>query len=138
MSADRPSQHTLYHPRWFRRRIPIFWWLGHFRYSWFIVRELTSLFVAYGALLLLTQVWALSRGADAYGRFLDQLASPAVVAFHVVVLAALLFHSLTWLALAPKALVVRVAGRRVPDGVIVAAHYGAWLGVSALLAWFLL
>jgi fumarate reductase subunit C len=134
----RNPGYTLYHPRWHRRRIPIFWWLGHVAYTRFIVRELTSVAVAYAALLLLVQVWAAGRGAETYARFQEWLAAPPVLALHGAVLLALVLHTVTWLALAPKALVIHVAGRRLPDAAVIAGHYAAWLGASAAIAWGLL
>ncbi len=132
------SKYKLYHPRWYRRRMPIFWWLGKFSYTRFISRELTSLAVAYAAVLLVVQTWALSRGEAAYARFLDAIQSTPLVLLHTVVFVVLLFHTITWLNLAPKALVIRVAGRRLPNSLVVVGHYLAWLSVSALVAWVLL
>lgn len=127
-----------YHPKWHRRRMPIFWWLGKYTYTRFIARELTSLAVAYAAIVLLLEVWLLSRGEEAYTRFQELLQAPAVLAFHTLVLVVLLFHSVTWLGLAPRALVLRVKGRRIPDSAVAGAHYLAWIAASALVAWFLL
>jgi fumarate reductase subunit C len=126
-----------YHPKWHRERMPIFWWLGQLAYVKFITRELTSLAVGYGAVLLLAEVWALGRGAAAHARFLHFLAAPPVVAFHLLVCAALCFHTVTWLNLAPKALVLRLGGRRLPDGAVVAGHYLAWLVASGVVVWWL-
>lgn len=138
MTPDpKNPDYTLYHPKWYRRRVPIFWWLGHPAYTRFITRELTSLAVAYSALLLLLQVWTMSRGEAAYEQFQSWLASPAVLVFHGVILLALVFHTITWLALAPKALVLRIAGRRLPDVAVIAAHYAAWFVASALVVWLL-
>lgn len=130
--------YKLYHPRWHRRRTPIFWWLGKPAYTKFIARELTSLGVLYAALLLTGTVCVLSRGEEAFARFQAFLRHPAALAFHGLVLAVLLFHTVTWLNLAPRALVVKVGGRRLPDGAIIAAHYAAWAAASALVAVFLL
>jgi len=66
------------------------------------------------------------------------LRSPVVAGLHGALLLALLFHTLTWLHLAPRAMVVRLGGRRVPDTVVLAGHYAAWLGASAFVAWALL
>ena len=129
--------YTRYHPRWHRRRIPIFWWLGHAGYTRFIVRELTSVFVAYAAVLLTVETWMLRRGESAYAAFAAWLGSPVVVAVHVVVLAALLFHSVTWLALAPQALVVRIKGKTVPPTAVLLGHYAAWGVATAVIAWAL-
>ncbi|MGH7337751.1 MAG: fumarate reductase subunit C, partial [Myxococcota bacterium] len=65
------------------------------------------------------------------------LATPWALALHALVFAVLLVHSLSWLHLAPKALVVKLGGRRVPGGAILAGHYAGWLAASALVAWIL-
>lgn len=130
--------YTEHHPRWHRRRIPIFWWLGNAAYTKFIVRELTSLAVGYAAVILVLQVWSLDRGPESYDRFLAWLQLRPVVTLHVVVLAALVYHSVTWLNLAPKALVLRVAGRRLPGTVVLLMHYAGWLVASAAVLWLLL
>ncbi len=129
--------YTRYHPKWHRRRIPIFWWLRKLAYTKFIARELTSVAVAYSALLLLIQIWALGQGEAAYTRFLGWLRSPPLAALNTVILFALLFHTVTWLNLAPQALVVRVAGRRVPDRLILAGHYLAWALATGFVLWIL-
>jgi fumarate reductase subunit C len=54
------------------------------------------------------------------------------------VLLALLFHTVTWLNLAPKAIVLHLGGRRLPDAAVLAAHYAAWLVVSAAVVWLFL
>jgi len=132
------ASYELYRPRWYRRRMPIFWWLRKGAYVWFITRELTSLAVGYTAAMVLASAWALGRGEATWARWLDTLASPLLVAFHALVLAVLLFHTLTWLHLAPKAMVVRMGARRVPDGAILVGHYLGWAAASGLVAWALL
>ena len=134
--ASNPD-YTRHHPQWYRRRIPIFWWLRKWVYTKFILRELTSQPVMYAALLLLAHVWFVGQGPEAYETFVGWLRHPFFVALHFFVLAGLLFHTITWLNLAPKALVLRVGGRKVPDGAVLAAHYGGWLGLSVLILWLL-
>lgn len=136
---DRPvnPDYTRYHPRWYRPRMPIFWWLRSGAYLRFILRELTALFVGYSAILLVAQAIAVSRGPEAWAAFQAWLGHPAVLALHVLALVAVLFHTVTWLALAPRALVVRLGRRRVPDGAVLAGHYVAWAVVSTALAWLL-
>jgi fumarate reductase subunit C len=116
-AARRTGTYTPFHPKWYRRRMPIFWWLGSRAYTLFIARELTSVFVAYAGLLLLVLVRALARGPEAWAAFLDWLASPAALALHALTFAALVLHTVTWLGLAPAALVLHVRGRRVPGAV---------------------
>ncbi len=97
---------------------------------------MTSVFVAYAAIVFLVQVWTIGRGAVAYQAFQDWLASPVVIGVHAAVLAIVLFHSVTWLSLAPQALVVKLGKRRVPDSIVLLAHYGAWVLASVAVIWF--
>ena len=136
MSAD--VRYTPYHPRWYRRRVSVWWWLQSRSYTGFVLRELTSVFVAFFALLLLWQIRALAHGPDAYARVLARLRSPLFVTLNALALAFVLFHSITWFNLAPKAMVVRLNGKRVPGTWIAASNYVAWALVSALVAWLLL
>ncbi len=126
-----------YHPKWFRRRVPIFWWLRQAAYVKFISRELTCLLVAYVAILLLVFVAAVDRGEASYLALVGWLSQPMVVAFHVAVLLGTLFHTVTWLNLAPMALVVKVGGRRVPARAILLGHYFAWVACTIAVAWAL-
>ncbi len=134
MSRGNPK-YELYHPKWHRERYPIFWWLERLAYGKFITRELTSLAVGYAAVLLMLQVWVLSKGQATFERFLVFLESTPVLIFHGVVLLFLLFHSVTWFNLAPKALVLRLGRRRIPDAIVLAGHYAAWLVATALVIW---
>ncbi len=131
-------EYELFHPKWYRKRLPIFWWLERPAYAKFIARELTSLAVGYAALLIMLEIWVLSRGPEAHERFRSLLSSAPVLVFHGVVLLFLLFHSVTWFNLAPKALSVRLGRRRVPDAVVLAGHYASWLIATALVVWYLL
>ena len=131
-------EHRLHHPKWYRPRIPIFWWMKQRSYVTFIGRELTSVFVAYSAVMLIVLVLALDRGEAAYLQLMGWLARPAVLGAHVLVLLMVLFHTITWLNLAPMALDVKVGGTRVPPTAVLLAHYAAWLVCSGLVAWVLI
>jgi ferredoxin len=65
---------------------------------------------------------------------LDQhFIGPAAVA-----LALALYHTITWFNLAPRAMPVRLGGKRLPDWMVAAPNYVAWVTVSVVIAWFLL
>ena len=89
-------------------------------------------------LLTLLQMRALIAGPQAYARFQQGLRSPFVVAFNVIAFFFVLFHSITWFNLGPKAVVVRLRGNRIPDSLLVAPSYLAWLVVSVFVAWLVL
>lgn len=127
--------YKLYHPKWYRTRMPIFWWLGKLSYTKFIFRELTSLAVGYTAVVLLAQIWAFSHGF--HDRFASWLRTPFALIVNSLVLLILIFHAVTWLNLAPRALVVRVGRRRVPDVAVLVAHYIGWIAATALVYWYL-
>jgi fumarate reductase subunit C len=125
-------------PSLYRRPISTFWWLERRSYLIFVLRELSSVFVAWFVVYLLVLINAISAGAAEYERFLDWGASPWVLGLNLVALLFVLLHAVTWFGLAPKAIVVRMRGRRVPPRVIVAAHYLLWLLLSAVSAWVIL
>jgi len=122
-------------PRMYKPRTPIFWWTSKWSYVKFITRELTSVFVAGYVVILLFQVRALLRGPEAYESFLALLKTPLSIGFHIIALLFVVFHSITWFNLAPKALVVRLGKKTVPGFLIAGSNYAAWLVASALIAW---
>ena len=132
MSAG--PHYTLYHPRWYRRRVSVWWWLQNRSYTGFVLRELTSVFVAFFAVVYLWQLRALAQGPDAYAQFLGRLKTPLFLTLDTVAFLFLLFHTITWFNLTPKAMVVRVRGKRLPDWVIVGSNYAAWIVVSGVVA----
>jgi fumarate reductase subunit C len=130
--------YTLYHPRWYRRRVSVWWWLQKGSYTGFVLREVTSVFVAFFAMVYLWQIYTLGQGPEAYGQFLARLRAPLLLILNTVAFLFVLFHAITWFNLAPKAMVVRLRGKRVPDPVVVGANYAAWLLVSGAVAFIML
>jgi fumarate reductase subunit C len=128
------ARYTPYHPRWYRRRVSVWWWLQNRAYTGFVLRELTCVFVAIFAAVSLWQLWAVAQGPHAYARFLARLGTPLFIVLHGVVFVFVLLHSITWFNLAPTAMVVRLRGKRVPDWVIVGLNYAAWLALSGAVA----
>jgi fumarate reductase subunit C len=107
-------------------------------YLVFILRELSSVFVAWFVVYLLVLVRALSQGESSYRQFLDWSGSPFILLLNLVSLFFVVFHAVTWFNLAPKAMVVHVGRTRVPGSLITASNYFAWAVASALVAWLLL
>lgn len=126
------------YPRLYRRPVPLLWWLERRSYLLFVLRELSSVFVAWFVVYLLLLVNAVSGGAEQYQRFLDWSAGWWVIGLNLVACAFVLLHTITWFGLAPRALVVRVRGRRVPPSWVLAGHYLAWIVLSAGVAWLVL
>jgi succinate dehydrogenase subunit C len=132
------ATYTEGHPRWHRTRVSTYWWLGNWPYLRFILRELSSVFIAWFVVVVMLQIRAVSHGPEAYKEFEEWLRTPILVALNAISFFFVLFHTITWFNLAPKAMVVRLRGKRVPDLTIAALNYAAWLMVSALVCWLVL
>ncbi|OLC28841.1 MAG: hypothetical protein AUH31_08230 [Armatimonadetes bacterium 13_1_40CM_64_14] len=117
------------------RPMPMLWWLRSRAYVLFMLRELTSVLIAAYLVVFLIFLQRIAAGPSSYGSYLHWLAHPAVLAFHLVALAAALYHSVTWLQLTPMTVVIRLRDRRVPAATIVAANVAAWVAVSILIVW---
>jgi Fumarate reductase subunit C len=129
---------TDFQPRWYRRRPSTFWFVERRSYRLFVLRELSSLFVAWFVVFLLLLVQAIGAGPLAYQEFVAWSAQPWVLALNIVAWLFVLLHAVTWFAVAPDAIVLRVRGRRVPRHRIIIAHYAVLVLVSAFLAWLIL
>lgn len=99
----------------FIRLQPARWW-AHDRYLAYTIRELCGVAVAlYGAILLagVVCVWL---GPEAYAGYRRALASPWSLWLHLMLLAAVLWHAVTWFQILPKTIPKLVlAGRLVPQ-----------------------
>ena len=115
-----------------------YWWSQRWSYVAFIMRELSSVFIAWFVVYLLLLVRAVDQGASSYQQFLGWSGRPLVLVVNSVSLLFVVFHAITWFNLAPQAIVVRVGGSRVPGLVVAISNYLAWALSSALVAWLLL
>jgi fumarate reductase subunit C len=130
--------YTEFHPRWYRPRMPVFWWVGRRSYFIFVLRELSSVFVAWSVVFLLLLISAIGQGSKQYQQFLHLSSNPWMLALNVITLVFLAFHAITWFNLAPQAMVIRLRGRRVPPSRVAGAHFAGWALLSALVAWLIL
>lgn len=136
MSAPRTTGTTrTTEVRVYRRPVSTWWWLRKRSYFVFVMRELSSLFVAWFVAYLLAFVYAVGRSEAAYEDFIDWAATPWVVVVNVVASAFLVLHVVTWFSLTPQAMVVRVRGERVPAALIIASQYVGLAVVSAFVLW---
>ena len=117
------------------RPVPVLWWVRKPSYFVFVMRELSSIFIAWLVLYLCLFVRAVGRGEAAYRAHLEWAASPWLVAINLVAFGFVVLHTVTWFALTPKAMVVAVRGRRVPGAAIIGAQYVVLAAVSAFVYW---
>ncbi|MEE9167767.1 MAG: fumarate reductase subunit C [Candidatus Neomarinimicrobiota bacterium] len=103
-------------------------------YFLFMMRELTSVFVAGYCIFLLVMIYTLGRGDGIMGL----LASPVSVVFHALALPFVLYHTITWFNLTPKILVLRIGEERVPPALIAGTFYAGWIIISLIVGWIVL
>ena len=133
-----PPNYTDFHPRWHRPGVSTWWFLKRTAYIAFILRELSCVFVAWSVVFLLLLIRAVGAGAADYADFLDWAETPWVVALNIVTLAFLVYHAVTWFQLTPKAMVIKLNGRRLPGSAVAAPAFGGWVVVSLFVTWLLL
>jgi fumarate reductase subunit C len=120
------------------RPISATWWLKRSSYLLFMLRELSSVFVAGYVVIFLVMIRRLSQGPAEYEAFLATLGSPLAILFHIVALAFALLHTITWFNLTPKAMAVWRGEERLPAAAMIVPNYVAWIVVSGVIAWFVL
>src|SRR5262249_24896252 len=134
----RSHVYTLYHPKWYRKRVSTYWWAERWQSLKFILRELSSIAVGYLVAVILWLFWSLSQGPESYAAFQDWVKTPLLILVNIIALLFVLYHTITWFNLAPKAMPVRVGGKRLPDWMISAPNYVAWIIISLVIAWFVI
>lgn len=128
MSAVGPDPAKLYH-----QKIPATWWLTNRSYFLFMLRELSSVFIALFLVVYLCQLYQLSRAPDAYNAFTQKLNSPGWIFFHLVALLFALYHSFTWFQSSAVVLPLRIGERLISRPIVTALHVGAWAVVSVIV-----
>lgn len=95
------------------------WWKKNPYFVEYMIHEGTALFVAAYAIVLLVGLVRLGQGEAAWNGWLEALKSPLSVAFHVLLLVAMLYHTYTWFKIMPRTLPpVMVGGKKLAPGVI--------------------
>ena len=122
----------------YRRPVPNTWWMKRRPYFLFMIREVTSVFVAGYSIFLLVFVYKLGQGRDAYASLIDLIKSPLSIVIHCISLAFVLFHTITWFNATPKILVLRLGEERIPPSLVATTFYAGWVIVSALIGWLVL
>ena len=149
-------------PKPYIRKMPATWWLRKRAYFWFMLRELTAVFVAAYCVLLLILLWQLRQaGNTAEARFqgpeaelssarlnaqaselerivMFESSTPWTIALHLVVLVFAVYHSVTWFNLTPQIMVIRMGEEKLPPIVLLLGNYLFWFAVSGLLIWLVI
>ena len=114
------------------------WWLKSRRYFLFMMRELSSVFVAVFILLFLYQISELAKGSEEYAACRSALTTPAFVAFYVVAFVFALYHTITWFKLMSRIQIVRMGAFTVPPKLVTASALVGFLLASAAVGYIFL
>ena len=108
------------------------WWMRDPFFKAYMAREITALFVAAYALVLLVGLVRLSQGEAAWNGWLTAMRSPGAVAFHAVTFVAFLYHTWSWFRIMPKTMPLLFMGeKRVPAAAITGAGLVAAIAACA-------
>lgn len=129
MSAVRPDKSKLYYPK-----MPSAWWLRKLSYFLFMLRELSSVFIALFLVIYLAQIHQLTQGPFAYMAFARKFQSPGWIFFHIVVLAFALYHTYTWFSSSAVVLPVKIGDHFLSRNAVVLLNIVAWIVVSLVIA----
>jgi fumarate reductase subunit C len=113
------------------RPMPATWWLHNYHLVLFMIREMTSMFIAGYAVFLLVLLYL--RFAEKEQVFNEILKSPVSIVLQVIALIFAVYHSVTWFNLTPKAVILWRGEEKVSPALIVGAHYALWAVVSVIV-----
>ncbi len=95
------------------------WWKRDPYFIRYMAREVTAVFVALYAAVLVCGLVRLSQGEAAFNGWLQYLKTPWMLVFHVIVLATFVYHTWSWFKIMPKTMpMMFVGGKRVQPGTI--------------------
>jgi len=131
-------QYSTFQPKSYRPRMTPYWYLERWHYLRFMVRELSCVFVAYFAVVMLVQIWAISGGATRYAHFQTWMHNPGILILNAISFLVIAFHAVTWFALVPRVFVRQLMGSGIPDSAAMIPNYAAWFVASVIVAAFIL
>ena len=121
----------------YKRTMPCTWWLKKSSYILFMLRELSSVFVALYALCLLSQVYAFSQGPDSYAAWVMGSLSRGMILLHVIMVLFVLYHTVTWFRISGRIFGREGSGALSPVAVT-AVNYIVWIVLSIGLIYIIL
>ena len=117
------------------RPMPATWWLRNHYLTLFMIRELTSVFVAGYAIFLMFLLYRYNHGGERWHEFYEAVKSPGSIILQLIALAFVVFHSITWFNLTPQIVIVWRGEEKVSSSIIAGAHYALWIIVSVIVWW---
>jgi fumarate reductase subunit C len=131
-------QYRQFQPQAYRPEMKAYWYFDRWPYLKYILREVSSVFVGWFAVVILLQLYALISGPTAYASFQQWMATPLILIVNVISFVFICLHAVTWFMLVPRVMVRQILGRPTPEMIAAAPNFGIWLAASVIVALFAL
>ncbi|RMF15063.1 MAG: fumarate reductase subunit C [Gammaproteobacteria bacterium] len=122
----------------YRPTMPKNWYLKNPFYTRYMIREATSVFVGLWMLNLTVGLWRLSQGEAAWQGWIDLQGEPWMILFSLITLGMAIYHTVTWFAIAPRAMPAVIAGKKVNPDLVGKAHWAGFVVASIVVLAILL
>ena len=116
-----------------RRNLGARWWLSRPGYFLVFLRELTSVFIAAYAVLLIILIAKAGGDPAAYQAYFEFFTSPGMLGLHVLAFLFSVLHSITFFNLIPRGLAMRRGEEPINPALISGPNYAAWAMVTAIV-----
>jgi fumarate reductase subunit C len=130
---DMP-QYREFQPKPYQPEMTAYWYFDRWPYLEFMLRESSSVFVGWFAVIMLLQLNALYSGPIAYARFEQWMATPAVFIVNIITFVFVCFHAITWFMLVPRVMMRQLLAKPAPEMMAAAPNFLVWLGASVVVA----
>lgn len=127
-AATAPGGYSTYRPR-----LPWTWWTRNSHYTTYMLREMSSLFIAIWAWRFLRQLRQLRRGAAAYEGYVRRERGAGWLLFNLIAFLFAVLHSITFLQAAGMGPRVRVGGRKLSEATITNGAFAGWAAASVVV-----
>ena len=114
------------------RPMPIDWWLKKPAYTRFMIRDITSVFIAAYCLFLICIMYK-AEPDRGFAAFYASWGSPLSQVLHLIALAFALYHSVTFFNLTPRVMVLFRGDEKVPEWWVSGAHFLLWGVLTVVL-----
>jgi fumarate reductase subunit C len=115
------------------RPISVTWWLQRWAYTKFMIRDVTSIFIAGYCVFLMVMLCRANQGSEPFRAFYESLKSPFSVVLHAIAFIFAVIHSVTFFNLTPRVIVLFRGEEKVPERLIAGLHYAMWGVISLVL-----
>ena len=131
-------QYRQFQPKPYQPEMGTYWYFDRWPYLRFMLREASSIFVGWFAVVMLLQLKALIGGPAAYASFERWMATPAVFIVNVISFFLICFHAITWFMLVPRVMTRQILQRPTPELMSALPNFAVWLAASVFVALFAL